>query len=369
MSETAILVLGNESLFHETWAGPSFASASKEDPPLACLEILGCSLLERTIAGLQSSGVNNIRLLAEDNLARFVPRRLRKNLICVRRPFDAPPALERIIRQESAQGVQTIFVIKVEAYFEFDVADIRRCHHASGNMITSIADTEGPLSMWVVNATAFAQAGISIDAAMRATEASYFIGGYVNRLTGPTDLRRLVTDALARECGLTPRGREIRPGVWIDDGARIHSDARVIAPVYIGRKARIHAFAQVRSFSNIECGSVVACGSTIEQSSVLPRTYIGKELDIADAVVDGHRFLSLRRNVALEITDPSITCKIEPWRLIGLSRKPAGQGVFTGAAAEVRAMKPLTPAPVPAYLNNSKEQYERWETCNRQAVT
>jgi len=31
-----------------------------------------------------------------------------------------------------------------------------------------------------------------------------------------------------------PRCAEARPGVWIEEGARVHKEARLVAPVYLG---------------------------------------------------------------------------------------------------------------------------------------
>jgi len=58
-------------------------------------------------------------------------------------------------------------------------------------------------------------------------------------LSRARDLRRLVVDALQGRCQLSPKGREIKPRVWVDDGAQLHRRARVVAPAYIGRASSV----------------------------------------------------------------------------------------------------------------------------------
>ena len=367
MSETAILVVENRSLLNETWS-ESFAGESQPGAPTACLEILGSSILERTVERLQKAGVNRIWLVAQDAAARFIPRYLRKRTVTVHRNFEEASAINRISEQEAAKGAQTIIVIRLSAYIEFDAADMLQSHYSAGAGSTTVCDIEGSLPIRIVSAVTFAQSGMSVDAAFSARTPSYFLSSYVNRLTSPADLRRLVVDALSGRCEMEPRGRQVKPGVWLGDGARVHRDAQLIAPVYIGRKARLHARAMVTGYSNVECGSVIGCGSIIEQSCVLARTHIGKGLEVLGSVVDGARLINLHRNVAVEITDRTMACAIEPWYLIRFSRKPARKDVFVPATAKTTGV-PLSPARVPIYLHSSKEQYEQWEACNRQAIT
>ena len=104
---------------------------------------------------------------------------------------------------------------------------------------------------------------------MRPQPARYFVRGYVNRLTGPADLRRLAVDALTSRCRLRPQGTESRPGVWMDEGAQVHRDARIVAPIFIGRGARISEQCLVTRCSSIESNCHIDYGTVVEDSSIL----------------------------------------------------------------------------------------------------
>ena len=72
---------------------------------------------------------------------------------------------------------------------------------------------------------------------MRFDGPSYLVSGYVNQVTTPWDLRSLVTDVFRRRCEMRPPGKEIRPGVWVEAGARIHRRAHRSSSLYRSRGA------------------------------------------------------------------------------------------------------------------------------------
>ena len=358
MSETAILVVGSHSLFAATskswWE-------SQPEAPIACLEILGASLLERTAERLERSGVRRIWVVAEDRLVRFIPWHLKRHIARVTGSSDEASVIEGLSRKEAGRGAETILLIGLGPYAEFDPTDILRFHRASGARATVVSDQNGVLPFWVFRAGDPAR-----PADFNGGAATYSLNGYSNPLADPSQLRGLITDAFEGRCALRPRGREVERGIWVGEGARIHRAAQLIAPVYIGMKARLHASAVVGQYSNVECASVVGCGSLVERSSIFERTHLGKGLDVFDAVIDGSRLASLPRNLAFEINDPTILAKIEPWRLVRFSRRPGRRA----AAGEVVSVTPaLNPAPVPVYVDSRKERHGQWEACNREAIT
>jgi NDP-sugar pyrophosphorylase family protein len=156
------------------------------------------------------------------------------------------------------------------------------------------------------------------------TPSAYLTSGYVNRLNDARDLRRLAVDAFLGRCAIRPRGREIKPGVWIDDGARVHRSARIVAPAYIGRGTRVRASALITRCSNVERRCLVDYGTAIEDSSMLPYTYVGRGLDLAHSVCDGSRLVNLARNVAVTVEDAKIIGRTVSGRLwLGYADKRA----------------------------------------------
>jgi UDP-3-O-[3-hydroxymyristoyl] glucosamine N-acyltransferase len=62
-------------------------------------------------------------------------------------------------------------------------------------------------------------------------------------------------------------GREIKPRVWVDDGAQLHRRARVVAPAYIGRASSVREDTLITRFSNVESFCEVDYGTAIEDDS------------------------------------------------------------------------------------------------------
>jgi NDP-sugar pyrophosphorylase family protein len=89
--------------------------------------------------------------------------------------------------------------------------------------------------------------------------------GYVNRLAQARDLRRLVLDAFLSRCEMRPGGREVRPGIWLDEGTRVHKSSRLVAPVYLGRSTKIGPLAVITKFSNVERNCQVGAGMIMER--------------------------------------------------------------------------------------------------------
>jgi NDP-sugar pyrophosphorylase family protein len=105
---------------------------------------------------------------------------------------------------------------------------------------------------------------------------------------------------------MRPSGVELKPGIWVDEGAEIHRKARIVAPAYIGRDSKVMEDTLITRCSNIERGCCVDYGTVVENSSLLANTHVGIWLDVCHAVVSGNKLMSLGRNVTLEITDRSI---------------------------------------------------------------
>jgi carbonic anhydrase/acetyltransferase-like protein (isoleucine patch superfamily) len=282
---------------------------------------------------------------------------------------DQVSAVDRIRHLEAARGATTILLMEVGPYIEFDVGDVLQFHSSQKKPSTILCDHEGTIPFSVLSAAHRISAEVFFAAASDGDASHYVVNGYSNRLSNLNQLRCLIADAFDGRCGFLPRARELYPGVWVGNGARIHRDAQVIPPVYIGSKARLHASALVSQFSNIERDSVVGCGSKVEHSSVFACTHIGKGLEIFNAIVDGGRVASLQRDVAIEINDPTILSKIEPWRLVRFSRKSAPGARFATEGSKMVAVPSVSPAAVPVYVDSAKERHGQWETCNREAVT
>jgi hypothetical protein len=336
MFECAILVVGGPS-----WLGSRDSSAGlPSEPreilaglPMACHDVLGQSVLHRTILGLLRAGIQAVSVLTDDCPAGLAPELLTPSVEIGRgrRPVDLWHAAERRLEKYVQCGVTTALLIRLGAYAEFDCGDLWQFHRDKRQAVTQLYDRQGPLDMWALDASHRYQPGVGLKLAelvgphAAAAAAPYHLHGYVNHLANARDFRRLVIDAFLSRCAIRPDGAEKRPGVWIDDAAQVHRRARVVAPAYIGRRAHLQAGTLVTRFSNLEHDCRVAHGTVIEDASVLAHTRLGTGLDVSHAVVKENTVVHLRHNVAVEINDPTVvgsTTIRDPRRSLALDTRP-----------------------------------------------
>ena len=311
MNVSAILVISD----HPSSTEGSNASALYEQPeplrrPIVFAEVLGQSVLERTLVRLRKAGIRPITVIGGPGLSSL-PSNRDVHTIVAENSFTRWPAARQILKEQSAQGIETVLLIALGAYTEPNLPAALEFHRTRGIPLTQFEDTQGPLDFWIVDAKWFITAGTGCTLPFQYAEfpglpIPYSMVRYVNRLTGARDLRSLVADALLLRCELKPRGREVRPGIWLDDGARVHKSSRLVAPVYLGRSTKIGPSAVITRFSNVERNCRVGWGTVVERASILPHSVIAGGLDVSHAVVDGNRWVDLERNLTVHIDDPNL---------------------------------------------------------------
>jgi NDP-sugar pyrophosphorylase family protein len=158
----------------------------------------------------------------------------------------------------------------------------------------------------MVDTSGFPEDVPMLSTLLSAQPVMYQSQGYVNPLQSAGDFRRLVLDSFHSRCRVRPQGSEIKPGIWICEGAQIERSARVVAPAFIGRDSHISAECLITRGSNVESNSQVDYGTAVEDSSILSNSYVGIGLDVSHSIVQGRHLLNLRHNVNLEITDPAV---------------------------------------------------------------
>jgi hypothetical protein len=305
--------------------------------PLACLDVLGQCSLERTAQYLNSQGVSPLGLVSDwrvSDLARIMPASLINHHVIAPRG-EMGTAVERLAADYAESGVETIVVIRFGAYIEFDLGELLRHHRERGHSVSRVQAADGPLDLWIADTkgpgfrTIAAEAfGHSYPGLHRGRAAGALAwDGYVNRLAHPSDLRRLAIDAFLSRCAIRPRGTESKPGVWIDQGARLEGQVRLVAPAYIGRNTVVRAGSLITRFSSIERDCHVESNTVVEDASILPGTFVGNDLDITHSVLQGGRLVHLVHQVSVNVSDPTIIAAIpsvsarKPW--FGRRRAPA----------------------------------------------
>lgn len=292
-------------------AGFSFCNRN-----LALLDVLGASVLKRVISRLHRYGVQPISVVSNSDLANspqldWDPTNADLEYTG---SGDLWTSVEHLLFQYAKQDVEALVLMLLGAYAELNYLDVLQLHRRNGKMVTSVFDTEGPLHVAVFDLKRPVACrelirnlcGGSFFHLSRSSVSLYAFAGYVNRLESPNDVRELTKDALEARCELRPVGREVRPGVWLGPSAQVHTDARVVAPIYIGAHSKIRPATVITSTSSVEHHCEVDCGTFIDQSNVLPFSYLGPGLAARHTLVDGARLLHLAHKLELEVRDPRL---------------------------------------------------------------
>jgi len=358
----AIVVLGERPSFSDGPGHGGFAKPGTEPlewlakTPIAALELLGQSPLQRTISYLEHVGVETISLVTKADLSVLPAGTLGRSAanVLVDQSVEAWSAIERVFDEYIKNGCETILLIRLGAYVEFNFADMLQFHRSKEQPLTRASDGHGPLDFWMIDAIHFRKAGTRFRKetclAGSGAVANYDRATYVNRLLHARDVRHLVVDAFAARHFIRPSGQETRPGVWLDDNARLHQRARAEGPAYIGRGTKVEATALITAFSSVERCCHISSGTVVANASILAHTYLGAWLDVSHAVVCGNKVAHLRHNVTVDIQDRRLIRNIPvvpPVRRLlpgvreSLSRLKLATGIFKPQRSVIRAARAL----------------------------
>ncbi|MBV8208409.1 MAG: hypothetical protein JO041_16610 [Acidobacteria bacterium] len=289
------------------------SSESVLGAPVAAVDVLGKPVACRVAERLRQQGVSRVVIVAD---AAAGPAGNLRQYAANGTQFVAAECsafwreCERVFEDLTDSGAELVLVWRLGAYAELDIEALQQSHLDQAARITQVCDPEGePLDIFLLCGSRRNDAAYLFRHRLRGSRmpnCSYTFHGYVNRLRGAHDLRRLTVDALLFRIALRPVGREVRPGIWIGTGARIQRDARLVAPCYVGPFARVRAAAVITRASSIEHHAEVDCGTIVEAATVLPFTYAGAGLDVCYSVVGFRKLASLRHSLELEVPDAKL---------------------------------------------------------------
>lgn len=181
---------------------------------LACVDIFGQSILQRTIADLQKTGVRTISVITTSDCVHF---RVTADVgvTVTEKPADRWCAAERTLKTDVQHGIDTILIAELGAYVELDLIGALKFHNAKRQPITCLHDTHGALSYWIVDAArviASRKFPFPLDEdEMVDAPIPCLVNGHVNRLSNAWDFRRLVVDAFLGRCSIKPRAARSSP--------------------------------------------------------------------------------------------------------------------------------------------------------------
>lgn len=298
----AIIIVGMDSQVSKGEAWPNCLTAPEGwdawHDSIASVPVLGCSTVARTIESMRRAGITDISILGTNVWSE------KAGLISSEAQAWRIAADELKVCKE--KGLDAVVIMRMGQYVECEWPSLLEQHGGYGETVTRAFDQEGALDLWVVDPCRFC-ADENLPAALKSAKAvECGVGGYVNRLRGARDLRRLASDMLSLRCRVRPKGTEVRPGLWIAEGIQIARKARVVAPAFIGHGVKISDDCLITRCSSVEANSCIDFGTAIEDSSVLSDTYVGIGLDLSHSVVDGGEILNLNHEVRLRISDPVV---------------------------------------------------------------
>lgn len=92
-------------------------------------------------------------------------------------------------------------------------------------------------------------------------------------------------DILAGKLDVPIPGKQIRTGVWVEDGTQIHPTAVLNAPAYIGSHCKIGANAEIGAYSVLSEQILVGANSSLKRSVIWDNVYLGNEVEIRGAIL------------------------------------------------------------------------------------
>ncbi len=153
------------------------------------LDVLGQSLLNRTISKLRDFGTTQPTVIAEGAASSPVlPSQSAKTSAFI-------AAWETAVSRCVQQGAELLLLLRVNAYSDLDYCELLQFHLEKQSSLTQVYGPTGSLDVALVNATLLRNA----KGAYRRTlstlipeQERFFYRGYINRLSKPQDFRKLL---------------------------------------------------------------------------------------------------------------------------------------------------------------------------------
>lgn len=117
---------------------------------------------------------------------------------------------------------------------------------------------------------------------------------------------------LSRNGGsLIVMGKELREGVWVGSGSKIHPSCTIVAPVYIGSQVNLGEATVIGPRCEIGDGCIIDAGSTVIESSVLSGSYVGRNLEVRSCVVNQNTIFNVVLDSAYVASDTMLASSVE----------------------------------------------------------
>lgn len=278
--------------------------------PMAFLDVLGEPVLQRVLNRLGHFGISAAAVVtdvpvSEAPIARGILRPGLRWMNAAGQQFWR--AAEHVFNDYVQSGSEIVLVIRLGAYAEVEYEELVQFHFDKQCRITSVSGPRGAaLGTFVISASRRNDAAYLFRhelGEMRTPCEGFQHTGYTNPLRNAGDLRMLALDSFAGFTSISPRGSEVKPGVWVGENARVHRKARLLAPCFVGAHAKVRASSLLTRGTVVEHHVEIDCGTVVENSSVLPMTTIGAGLDVANSLIGFSHIWNMKRDVLVKVED------------------------------------------------------------------
>jgi NDP-sugar pyrophosphorylase family protein len=311
MDVRAILLVGNP----EASQTATFSSESFSGVPLSLLPVLGKPLLHRFADRLKKAGVDSIAVLNTGECSSPLVEDTRradlkwKDVSAQQAWREAEEQFDEFVHS----GADLVLLVRLGTYAEVEIDPLIQFHLDQRNHVTQVATENGALDFFVLSSSRRNDAAFLLRnklAKMRVPAKPFMTRGYVNSLQNAADFRGLVLDSFSLKNSIQPAGEQVRPGIWIGNGARVHRSVRLVAPCYVGPYSKVRKGALITRGSAIEHHSVVDSGSVVEASTLLPLSYLGAGLDLTHSILGNKRIVSVKYGAEVEVEDKSLVSSV-----------------------------------------------------------
>lgn len=125
------------------------------------------------------------------------------------------------------------------------------------------------------------------------------------------DFHRTNLDAAAgRFPGLIIPGRELVPGVTVGRKTQLPTSAIKGRPVFVGSRCRVAADAELMSEVVVSSDVVIDRRATLRSAVIMPHTYIGELVEVADAIVAGRTLIHVETGAVTRVTDSFLLASV-----------------------------------------------------------
>lgn len=102
------------------------------------------------------------------------------------------------------------------------------------------------------------------------------------------EYRRSQMDVLDGKAKVSIPGREVRKGVWIEEGAQVDPKAKLIAPSVIGKGAKIAAGAVVGPHTVVGDRANIASKAVLKNCILWDNVTVGKDVHLSNCIIGAH---------------------------------------------------------------------------------